>query len=455
MDANTKIKLLIPLTFLLLGLTIKNTVKNLHKKSALKNKKLTNVDRLNSKSLKQQWICPFDLKQTLDKTKTPKYQLDPNKFIINVSPFGPNNQFHGFRDTIMLAIYLNRTLILPKFFKHRSDPSYSTKNFTKNVQDAEEKVDINALSEFISIKQFEKLSQVCATGLDVVLEARRGGDMNQLKMYEELSGVKMLNGSDFLTGKIVHLEADEQKKLIKMNQEAVDVAYGSKLRDSDKCVLWWMPFMNLEWPYMLGNQKHYPNEYRTVTDMLLATRRAPSVLKISQSFSKQVMKSSFAAIHWRYDLKDFGAEFGVCNRGKGVSPVCKWLEKGGFNATDLGTKMLNWLNKQKVKLGTIYFATPPIEIPFIQNVSKILVASGYQVYHQTHLREFIRNKFDTCDENRFDLQLHDFVSQTEQQLCTDAGIFLASESSTWSGAITEDRRSRNLTENDGSNVMFL
>ena len=89
----------------------------------------------NTKHFKNQWTCPFDFKQNLNKKTPPRYILDPTKFIINVSPFGPNNQFHGFRDTILMAIYLNRTLILPKFFKHGSDPSYSTKNFTKNVQD--------------------------------------------------------------------------------------------------------------------------------------------------------------------------------------------------------------------------------------------------------------------------------------------------------------------------------
>ena len=46
------------------------------------------------------WLCPFDLKQTLDSSIKPQFRLDPNKFIINVSPFGPNNQFHGFRDTV-------------------------------------------------------------------------------------------------------------------------------------------------------------------------------------------------------------------------------------------------------------------------------------------------------------------------------------------------------------------
>ena len=180
------------------------------------------------------------------------------------------------------------------------------------------------------------------------------------------------------------------------------------------------------------------------------------------------------------DMKDFGTH---CKRGKGIGNqrVCKWINNGGFNATDLGTKMLIWLNEKNAirekfqhkekehvadniqftndfhdkKVKTIYFATPPIEIPFIQNISKIIESGGYHVFHQTHLRDFIKNKFRDCAEERFELQLHDFVSQTEQQLCTDAGIFLGSESSTWSGAIAKDRGARNLTKYDGSNIVFL
>lgn len=40
-----------------------------------------------------------------------------------VLPYGPNNQLRGFRETIILAIKLNRTVVMPPFYKHRSDPS--------------------------------------------------------------------------------------------------------------------------------------------------------------------------------------------------------------------------------------------------------------------------------------------------------------------------------------------
>ena len=77
------------------------------------------------------------------------------------------------------------------------------------------------------------------------------------------------------------------------------------------------------------------------------------------------------------------------------------------------------------------------------------------MYHQEQLRKFADKKFGYCEKDRFKQQLHDFVSQTEQQLCTDAKVFLYSESSTWSGTIEKDRKVRGLDNFDGSNIVFL
>lgn len=49
---------------------------------------------------------------------TPKYVTDPDRFLTPVFTYGPNNQLHGFREAIFMAIKLNRTIIAPPFFKH-------------------------------------------------------------------------------------------------------------------------------------------------------------------------------------------------------------------------------------------------------------------------------------------------------------------------------------------------
>ena len=48
----------------------------------------------------------------------PKYNLRADHYIIPVFTYGPNNQLHGFRESIFMAIKLNRSIIAPPFFKH-------------------------------------------------------------------------------------------------------------------------------------------------------------------------------------------------------------------------------------------------------------------------------------------------------------------------------------------------
>ena len=54
------------------------------------------------------WVCPFEYPRTEKNLSKiiPKYNLRRDKFLLNLSPYGPNNQFRGFRDSVILAYYL-------------------------------------------------------------------------------------------------------------------------------------------------------------------------------------------------------------------------------------------------------------------------------------------------------------------------------------------------------------
>ena len=141
--------------------------------------------------IQQSWSCPFDLKQVeIDPSAIkPKYQLNPDKFLLGIFPFGPSNQFHGFRDTVLMAIFLNRTLILPKFFKHRSDPTSNPLDIVHQMQDITEKIDLYELQKFISVRYFEDLKNLnlCGNVLDTIVNARLGGggaQISRLKGYQ-------------------------------------------------------------------------------------------------------------------------------------------------------------------------------------------------------------------------------------------------------------------------------
>ena len=87
--------------------------------------------------------CPFELDSNYrdDISDIEPFLKDIRRdhYLINLSPFGPNNQLRGFRDTLVLAIYLNRTIVMPPFFKHRTDSSVEREGYL--YQDPREKLD--------------------------------------------------------------------------------------------------------------------------------------------------------------------------------------------------------------------------------------------------------------------------------------------------------------------------
>ena len=91
--------------------------------------------------LENECIPPPDIKAL--STVKPKYLTNPNAFLVPILIWGPNNQvgaiwlgavcltrcltpsysfqIRGFIETVFLAIKLNRTLLIPPFFRHQSE----------------------------------------------------------------------------------------------------------------------------------------------------------------------------------------------------------------------------------------------------------------------------------------------------------------------------------------------
>ena len=67
--------------------------------------------------------CQFEADDEEDEIIEPIYKTRPNKFLIPSLTWGPNNQLRGFRESVIMAIQLNRTLCIPPFYKHKTDSS--------------------------------------------------------------------------------------------------------------------------------------------------------------------------------------------------------------------------------------------------------------------------------------------------------------------------------------------
>ena len=99
--------------------------------------------------------------------------ITANPLKIGVFPYGPNNQMRGFRDTITLAIKLNRTVVLPKFFMHRTERDAIEESQGDSDEDnplsywsvsAHRKIDVNKLKSLVKTVTLREFSKQCSKG---------------------------------------------------------------------------------------------------------------------------------------------------------------------------------------------------------------------------------------------------------------------------------------------------
>ena len=110
-----------------------------------------------------------DVKQ--EQVGTQKYQQNPNTYLTGALIWGPNNQLRGLRELIFLAIKLNRTIIIPPFFKHYAmDSSAQEKSHTIP---AKYRVNVPKIKQFISVLDHDQYSKICSKHFNVLLAGRR------------------------------------------------------------------------------------------------------------------------------------------------------------------------------------------------------------------------------------------------------------------------------------------
>jgi hypothetical protein len=108
--------------------------------------------------------CPVIDQRKINDGIKPKFELNPELFITPVYIWGPSSQLQGLRESIGVAIRLNRTLLLPPFLTHQSDSKGGEKPVPVDIR-----LDVPELRKLLSIGFTEDLR--CQTS-DVVFLAR-------------------------------------------------------------------------------------------------------------------------------------------------------------------------------------------------------------------------------------------------------------------------------------------
>jgi len=88
-------------------------------------------------------------------------------------------------------------------------------------------------------------------------------------------------------------------------------------------------------------------------EIVKSTRRPIYIQKIVEQFFEQEIKEEYAALHWRYDPKDW---FRHCDWEAEGESVCAVVKNARNNPEKYGMKLLEDLQERKI--GVLYMAAP-------------------------------------------------------------------------------------------------
>ena len=113
--------------------------------------------------------CPFELDserkfRLFEVNDKVKFYTDRNRFLLNISPGElntPEEQLKAFKETVFLALYLNRTIVLPNFFKSDMDKALQENIHAKRIVDAQDIISINKLWKYFPVITMDELYEHC------------------------------------------------------------------------------------------------------------------------------------------------------------------------------------------------------------------------------------------------------------------------------------------------------
>ena len=231
----------------------------------------------------------------------------------------------------MNALYLNRTIVMPPFFKHNTDPSTKREGYL--YQDPQEKLDGEEIAKLMPVITLEEYSEKCHHGLDVAFLARATSNTSEVKrlgLFEKILDFPIIKrpynlyDQVFTAPTVINPDAIQHRRqqsecYIQMTKESAMNAYGPEATpDSNdgKCALWVEPYRNmmiLDHLEFWSGQTGFPTRDLADSNSLLdhpaelaarmmeATCRSKSVRSAASEFIEVVFEEvNFVAMHWRY-----------------------------------------------------------------------------------------------------------------------------------------------------------
>src|SRR5690606_18442816 len=95
---------------------------------------------------------------------------EPNteKYLTFIPAWGPNNQYLGAKETMVMAKLLGRTFVPSVFSNHHRVHGIEK----TNVRDFEKTFDYDLLSGYVKTKKYEEIASECSHSLDAIVSMK-------------------------------------------------------------------------------------------------------------------------------------------------------------------------------------------------------------------------------------------------------------------------------------------
>ncbi|XP_078482378.1 uncharacterized protein LOC108950428 [Ciona intestinalis] len=379
--------------------------------------------------------------------KNPMIRLRNDRFLFVIVKNGPNNQLSSLRDAIFLCIMLNRTLVLPLMFKHRSDRQIED----GNVINIAHRVDLDALGRLIPFVTLDEFRQSCKGRINDVFRVKFLST-NRYRGYEEMLNMTIDEFHHSTNRKDVYATprfpfkqnlTKTQRFHVAATKEDVLKYYNSK----NPCALYPQPYKNLRVHEVVPEEKA-PQKLNMVntssatlySEIIRHTRHPHHIRQMASQYIDDVIRTrQFLSVHWRFDRSDWMRRC-LADEPWATSARLQLCEEiQSFRPQDVARAIAH--QTTKYGCGDVYIASPPTEAEFIRNVSNVLRQTyNLQVFAYIDLVKYLDKYFSSCDwlsSNRDDIQ-----SSIEMDIATISKVFLSSGMSSWSKEVVFSRKPR-------------
>ena len=226
----------------------------------------------------------------------PKYNLRKDYFITPVFTYGPNNQLRAFRESILLAIFTNRTLILPPFYKHnRNDAGADGKD---RIAEPGMRIDVELVRRYLTTSNGAAASKLCDKSFDAVFlggknyckESRLSSISNYTGMVDfvpDNEKRKMIkgDGKKDCTVKVPVYPVDEDSTNDPLHYPLNRAILRQKYNAEERCALWLFPYRTILFSALELDvpDRTHPN-YKLLEEVMRATERPAFVRTTAMSF---------------------------------------------------------------------------------------------------------------------------------------------------------------------------